>query len=79
MNVRHARVRIRERAPTEVLDLALLFIKRNARSFAILGAVLVIPATALVWALVKTLDVVPLYATFVGCTIAATTTSSRRR
>lgn len=72
MNVRHARVRIRERAPTEVLDLALLFIKRNARSFAILGAVLVIPATALVWALVKTLDVVPFYATFVGCTIAAT-------
>lgn len=72
MNVRQARVQIRERAPTEVLDLALVLIKRNARAFAMLSAVLVIPTTAIVWALVESATPAPIYALFVGSSIAAT-------
>lgn len=69
MNVRHARVRIRERAPTEVLDLAFVFLKRNGALFGALTALLVIPATAVVVTAASTYSSLSWYVAFVGCMV----------
>jgi len=73
VNVDRARVRIRERAPTEVLDLAFVFIKANARAFALVAAVLVVPATVLVVAAAATTGgAASWYLAWVGCVAAST-------
>ena len=56
MNVERARVRIRERGRLEVLDLAFVFLRTNARAFAILSAVVVLPLSVLAWAVLGLLD-----------------------
>lgn len=69
MNVDRARVRIRERAPTEVLDLAFVFLKRNGALFGALAALVVIPATLVVAAAASTYTSLSWYVAFVGCMV----------
>ena len=69
MNVDRARVRIRERAPTEVLDLTFVFLKRNAALFGALAALLVIPAALIVALAARTYVALSWYVAFVGCMV----------